>query len=89
MLLIPCTWIEPSPAPPGAPIPATRKPNLRQAVFDADSGMIYVETAADVVTVITANGVQLSFKSSLADWINKLIATAAADDGADNQDQET
>lgn len=83
MLLIPCVWIEPA-AAGGVP---SKTPNLRQAVFDADSGMIYVETAADVVTVITANGVQLSFKSSLADWINKLMETAAADDGADETEQ--
>jgi hypothetical protein len=84
MLLISCTWIEPAVA--GAA--ATRTANLRQAVFDADTGMIYVETAADVVTAITANGVQLSFKSSLSDWINKLIA--AADEGADEEtEQET
>ena len=81
MMLIPCTWIDrPS---------IGDKPTLRQAAFDADTGITYVETAPDVVTVITGNGVQLMFRSSMADWCTKLIEAAADDGLADDEEPET
>lgn len=81
MMLIPCILIEPTPATSPA-----RPPLQRSAVFDADTGLTYVEAAPDLVTVITGNGVQLSFRSTLSDWCNKLIAAAAE---ADDEPEET
>ena len=85
MLLIPCRLVEPVPSPNGT---TPRPPILRNAVFDADTGITYVETAPELVTVITGNGVQLSFKSSISDWCNKLIETAAAED-SEPEEKET
>lgn len=73
MLLTPCTFVEPA--------PVGRAPVFRQAVFDADSGITYVETAPDLVTVITANGVQLQFRTSLADFCGRLVAAEADNEG--------
>ena len=84
MMLIPCRLIEPVPSPDGTPKP----PIVRNAVFDADTGLTYVEAGPELVTVITGNGVQLSFKSSLADWCNKLIETAAAQEEAEEEETQ-
>jgi len=77
MLLIPCTFVEPASIGGGV---TAAGPKFRKAVFDADTGITYVESATELVTVITANGVQVSFRSTLADWCNKLLAAAADDD---------
>jgi hypothetical protein len=84
MLLIPCRLVELVPAVDGT---APKPPILRNAVFDADTGITYVETAPELVTVITGNGVQLSFKSSIADWCNKLIETAAAEEAEEEPEK--
>jgi len=81
VLMIPCILAEP--VAPGA----NGQQKLRKAVFDADTGIVYVEIAPDCVSVVGPGGVQLMFKSSLDDWCTKLLEAAAAPDAGDEPEE--
>ena len=79
MLLIPTRIVEPEPGKP--------KPRLYRAVFDADSGITYVERGPDLISVLTGFGVHVSIAEPLDDWCNKLVEAAARADGVEAEEE--
>ena len=85
MLLIPTRIVEPGAVVSGV----SGNPRTYRAVFDADSGITYVERGPDLISVLTGFGVHVSIAEPLDDWCNKLVEAAARADGIETEEPET